>query len=69
MIILSVTEGVKAARTSFCQNRLELIVDPGMDSDAIRRWAHMAVDNWLTIRMDLTSPRGYDSGQRGDHET
>lgn len=69
MIILSATEGVKVARTSFCQNRLELLVDPGMDSEMLAAWAHGAVTNWLISRMDLTSPKGYDLAQRGDHET
>ena len=68
MINVSATEGVKVARTSLCQNRLELLVDPGMRSEVIHKWAHMAVDNWLISRMDLTSPSDYDSGQKGiDH--
>lgn len=68
MISISATEGVKVARTSLCQNRLELLVDPGMSSELIRQWAYMAVDNWLAGRVDLTSPSDYDSRQKGcDH--
>jgi hypothetical protein len=62
MISISATEGVKVARTSLCQNRLELLVDPGMSSEVIHKWAHMAVDNWLESRVDLTSPGVYDVG-------
>lgn len=68
MISVSATEGVRLARVSLCENRLELLVDPGMRSEVIHKWAHMAVDNWLESRMDLTSPNDYDSGQKGgDH--
>ena len=68
MISISATEGVRVARISQCENRLELLVDPGMRSEVIHKWAHMAVDNWLESRMDLTSPSDYDSGQKGcDH--
>ena len=68
MISVSATKGVRLARISQCENRLELLVDPGMSSELIRQWAYMAVDNWLESRMDLTSPSDYDSGQKGcDH--
>lgn len=68
MISISATEGVRLARVRLCENRLELLVDPGMRSEVIHKWAHMAVDNWLESRMDLTSPSDYDSGQKGcDH--
>lgn len=68
MISISATEGARLARVSLCENRLELLVDPGMRSEVIHKWAHMAVDNWLESRMDLTSPNDYDSGQKGgDH--
>jgi hypothetical protein len=62
MINVSATEGVKFARVSQCENRLELLVDPGMRSDTIEKWAHAAVDNWLASRVDLTSPGVYDVG-------
>lgn len=68
MISISATEGVRVAKMSQCENRLELLVDPGMSSEVIHKWAHMAVDNWLESRMDLTSSNDYDSGQKGcDH--
>lgn len=62
MISISATEGVKLARVSQCENRLELLVDPGMRSDAVAQWAHAAVDHWLASRVDLTSPGVYDVG-------
>jgi hypothetical protein len=62
MINVSATEGVKFAKVSQCENRLELLVDPGMRSDTIEKWAHAAVDNWLASRVDLTSPGVYDVG-------
>ena len=62
MINVSATEGVKFARVSQCENRLELLVDPGMRSDTIEKWAHAAVDHWLESRVDLTSPGVYDVG-------
>jgi hypothetical protein len=62
MISISATEGVKLARVSQCENRLELLVDPGMRSDALAQWAHAAVDQWLESRVDLTSPGVYDVG-------
>jgi hypothetical protein len=68
MISISATEGVRLAKISQCENRLELLVDPGMSSELIRQWAYMAVDNWLASRVDLTSPSDYDSRQKGgDH--
>jgi hypothetical protein len=33
-----------------------------MRSEVIHKWAHMAVDNWLESRVDLTSPGVYDVG-------
>jgi hypothetical protein len=45
-----------------CQNRLELLVDPGMRSESMAKWAHAAVDHWLSTRVDLTSPGVYDVG-------
>jgi hypothetical protein len=62
MINVSATEGVKFAKVSQCENRLELLVDPGMRSDTIEKWAHAAVDHWLASRVDLTSPGVYDVG-------
>lgn len=62
MISVSATKGVRLARISQCENRLELLVDPGMRSEVIHKWAHMAVDNWLKSRVDLTSPGVYDVG-------
>lgn len=62
MINVSATEGVKFARVSLCENRLELLVDPGMRSETIEKWAHAAVDQWLASRVDLTSPDVYDVG-------
>lgn len=68
MISISATDGIRLARVSQCENRLELLVDPGMSSEVIHKWAHMAVDNWLESRVDLTSPSDYDSCQKGcDH--
>ena len=69
MIVLSATEPAKTAKVSWCQNRLELIVDPGMDSETLAAWAHGAVTNWLMSRVDDRYPKGYDSAQRGNHET
>ena len=62
MINVSATEGVRLARVSLCENRLELLVDPGMRSETIEKWAHAAVDQWLASRVDLTSPDVYDVG-------
>lgn len=62
MINVSATEGVRLAKVSLCENRLELLVDPGMRSETIEKWAHAAVDQWLASRVDLTSPDVYDVG-------
>jgi hypothetical protein len=62
MISISATEGVKLAKVSLCENRLELLVDPGMRSESMAKWAHAAVDHWLSTRVDLTSPDVYDVG-------
>jgi hypothetical protein len=62
MISVSATSGVRFARVSQCENRLELLVDPGMRSETIAKWAHAAVDQWLASRVDLTSPGVYDVG-------
>jgi hypothetical protein len=62
MISVSATSGVRLARASQCENRLELLVDPGMRSETIEKWAHAAVNQWLASRVDLTSPDVYDVG-------
>jgi len=62
MISVSATSGVRLAKVSLCENRLELLVDPGMRSETIEKWAHAAVDQWLASRVDLTSPGVYDVG-------
>jgi hypothetical protein len=62
MISVSATSGVRLAKVSLCENRLELLVDPGMRSETIEKWAHAAVDQWLASRVDLTSPDVYDVG-------
>jgi hypothetical protein len=62
MINVSATSGVRLAKVSLCENRLELLVDPGMRSETIEKWAHAAVDQWLASRVDLTSPGVYDVG-------
>lgn len=69
MIVISASEPIKTAKMTWCQNRLELLVDPYMSSETISAWAHEAVNNWLLSRVDSKYPRGYDSAQRGDHET
>ncbi len=53
---------VSCAKSTACQNRLELLVDPGMRSESMAKWAHAAVDQWLASRVDLTSPGVYDVG-------
>jgi hypothetical protein len=62
MISVSATEGVKLARVSQCENRFEVLVDPGMSSELISQWVYMSVDKWLASRVDLTSPGVYDVG-------
>jgi hypothetical protein len=56
------SEAVSCAKSTVCQNRLELLVDPGMRSESMAKWAHAAVDHWLSTRVDLTSPDVYDVG-------
>lgn len=53
------------AKQSVCENRFEILVDPGMDSKDIEGWAHDRLNEWLQTRMDLTRSKGYDSGQKG----
>lgn len=55
-------EAVRYAKLTVCENRLEMLVDPGMRSETIKAWAHAAVDHWLEARVDLTSPGVYDVG-------
>jgi len=61
MAVISATEPMRCAKATTCLNRLELLVDPGMDSETIGKWAHAAVDNWLSTRVDLTSASVYDA--------
>ena len=53
--------------STICENRFEILCDPGMKSRELERWAHMALDQWLKDRhqlpkpevVDLTDPLGY----------
>ena len=56
---------LRCVRTTACLNRFEITADWGMSSTAMAEWAHVALEQWLRNRMDLTSPSVYDSGQTG----
>jgi len=53
--------------STICENRFEILCDPGMKSRELEQWAHMALTQWLQDRhqlpkpevVDLTDPLGY----------
>lgn len=56
---------LRCVRTTICLNRFEIMADWGMSSTDMAQWAHVALEQWLRSRMDLTSPSVYDSREKG----
>ena len=43
--------GISTAKVTVCQNRFELLASSSdLDSEAMRKWAHERLDEWLDKR-------------------